>query len=436
VVATVNPIPTVTADDAKLCSDATIQLTGSPAGGSWSGDYVDANGLFNAAGLAAGTYVVTYTYTDANRCSNSAKATVTVENCNVLYCSYTQGYFGNKGGIACTPEGPSTTLNLITNSIGNMPNDKLYLGLPGRSFTVLQVDAAKIMDLLPGGGKSMVLGGNYNWMSVPKNGKKINNTLLAQTIALALNVYMPGSDIGSFSLADGAGKWMITRDNGGTCADPEPAVCKFEPIYTEGIITGYSLTYNPYQGWEMPADVINALGGNKTVMDLLKLASDALGGAALPAGVTLEAIADAAAHINEGFDECRYFVKFADTNEELCVAPDLPITMAIAAPSEANSGRRPSATEPVQVSKLTITTYPNPFVDQLNFRFVSPVSGRATLEVINMYGQRLGIVFDGQVKAGVQNFVNYRNAPALGGMLMYKLTVGDQTVVGKVQSIK
>jgi hypothetical protein len=432
VVATVNPIPTVTADDAKVCIDATVQLTGLPAGGSWSGAHVDANGLFNAAGLAAGSYVVTYTYTDANRCSNSDEATVVVENCNELYCSYTQGYFGNEGGTACTPNGTSTTLQLISNSIGNMPGDQLYLGKPGRSLTIPQADASKIFDLLPNGGPSVILSGNNTWNTLPKKG----NTLLAQTITLALNVYIPGSELGSFSLADGAGKWMITRDNGGTCADPVPADCKFDPIYTEGIITGYTLVYNPYQGWKLPANVINALGGAKTVMDLLKLASDALGGAALPAGVTLGAIADAAAAINEGFDECRYFVKFADTNEELCVAPDLPITLAIIAPSEANSGRRPSGTEPVQVSKLTITTYPNPFVDQLNFRFVSPVSGRATLEVINMYGQRLGIVFDGQVKAGVQNFVNYRNAPALSGMLLYKLTVGDETVVGKVQSIK
>ena len=435
----VNPLPQVTANDATLCADATIQLTGSPAGGSWSGSYVDANGLFNAAGLAAGQYVVTYSYTDANGCTNSDEATVTVENCNILYCSYTQGYFGNAGGTACTPEGPSTTLALITNSIGNMPGMQLYLGKPGRSLTIPKADAAKIIDLLPGGGASVILGGDYTWSTVPKKGKKLNNTLLAQTITLTLNVYMPGSDLGSFSLADGAGKWMINRENGGSCADPEPADCKFEPIYTEGVLTGYQLVYNSYQGWYLSEALVNALGGNKTVADLLKLASDALGGEPLPAGVTLGAIADAAAAINEGFDECRYFVKFADTNESgnMCVAPEVPVTLTLGVASEANSGRRPATNEQqVQVNKLTITTYPNPFVDQLNFRFVSPVSGRATLEVINMYGQRLGIVFDGQVKAGVQNFVNYRNAPALSGMLMYKLTVGDQTVVGKVQSIK
>ena len=171
-------------------------------------------------------------------------------------------------------------------------------------------------------------------------------------------------------------------------------------------------------------------------MDLLKLASDALGGAALPAGVTLEAIADAAAAMNEGFDECRYFVKFADTNESLCVAPDLPITMAVAAPSEANSGRRPSATEPVQVSKLTITTYPNPFVDQLNFRFVSPVSGRATLEVYNLFGQKLQTVYDGLITAGRNQMVQFRTGTISNGVLIYKFMVNGKQLTGRLMHMK
>ena len=75
---TVNALPTVAANDAPVCTGFTVQLTASPAGGTWSGDHVSASGLFDAAGLASGPYNVTYTYSDANQCSNSDVAVVTV----------------------------------------------------------------------------------------------------------------------------------------------------------------------------------------------------------------------------------------------------------------------------------------------------------------------------------------------------------------------
>ena len=82
-----------------------------------------------------------------------------------------------------------------------------------------------------------------------------------------------------------------------------------------------------------------------------------------------------------------------------------------------------------------MNAYPNPFKEQLNFRFVSPVSGKAVLEVYNVHGQRLGIVFEGNITAGSQNFARFSNEGATG-MLIYKLSVGGQVLTGKVQSLK
>ncbi|MBJ6369406.1 T9SS type A sorting domain-containing protein [Snuella sedimenti] len=78
---TLNPLPDVSADDETLaCTATTVQLTGSPEGGTWSGDHVSASGLFDATGLAPDDYVVTYNYTDPNtNCTNSAEATITVD---------------------------------------------------------------------------------------------------------------------------------------------------------------------------------------------------------------------------------------------------------------------------------------------------------------------------------------------------------------------
>jgi hypothetical protein len=78
VVVTVNALPSVVANDAEVCTGFTVQLTANPAGGTWSGANVSASGLFDASGLAAGPYNVTYTYSDANQCTNSDGAMVTV----------------------------------------------------------------------------------------------------------------------------------------------------------------------------------------------------------------------------------------------------------------------------------------------------------------------------------------------------------------------
>ncbi|HLP19299.1 MAG TPA: choice-of-anchor J domain-containing protein, partial [Chitinophagales bacterium] len=73
---TVNTAPTVTlAPFAEVCSNITVTLSGgSPAGGTYGGTGVSA-GTFNGA---AGSQSISYTYTDANGCSNTAVETLTV----------------------------------------------------------------------------------------------------------------------------------------------------------------------------------------------------------------------------------------------------------------------------------------------------------------------------------------------------------------------
>lgn len=78
--ATVNPLPTVSAGiDLGTCASVTnLNLTGgTPVGGAWSGPGVTGN-IFNATIAGIGTSVITYTYTDANGCTNSATRNVTV----------------------------------------------------------------------------------------------------------------------------------------------------------------------------------------------------------------------------------------------------------------------------------------------------------------------------------------------------------------------
>lgn len=75
---TVNTSPTVTQGAiSAVCSNAApiTPTGGSPAGGTYSGTGINASGDFDPS---AGTQTVTYTFTDANNCSNSATTTITV----------------------------------------------------------------------------------------------------------------------------------------------------------------------------------------------------------------------------------------------------------------------------------------------------------------------------------------------------------------------
>ena len=76
----INQSPTVNFESiAPICIDAeTIQLTASPAGGTFSGNGVSASGLFTASDAGVGPTTITYDYTDGNGCSGSATIDIVV----------------------------------------------------------------------------------------------------------------------------------------------------------------------------------------------------------------------------------------------------------------------------------------------------------------------------------------------------------------------
>ncbi len=75
----VNPIPVVNIGTfGPFCSNnAPVLLSGTPAGGSFSGTGVVGN-MFNPSIAGAGTWTVTYTYADGNACINSASTQILV----------------------------------------------------------------------------------------------------------------------------------------------------------------------------------------------------------------------------------------------------------------------------------------------------------------------------------------------------------------------
>ncbi len=78
---TVNPLPVITITPVNdIClNDPSVQLIASPNGGVWSGPNVTGD-MFNP--IAVGNFTLTYSYTNANGCSNTKNIVVKVTDCS------------------------------------------------------------------------------------------------------------------------------------------------------------------------------------------------------------------------------------------------------------------------------------------------------------------------------------------------------------------
>jgi len=103
---TINALPTVEAGDTQyVCyggSSFALTATTPATGGTWTGTGVSGSD-FNPAGLTAGDYTVTYTYTDGNGCINSDTKTVTIRALPTVDAGDTQ--YVCEGGSAITLTG-------------------------------------------------------------------------------------------------------------------------------------------------------------------------------------------------------------------------------------------------------------------------------------------------------------------------------------------
>ncbi len=85
----------------------------------------------------------------------------------------------------------------------------------------------------------------------------------------------------------------------------------------------------------------------------------------------------------------------------------------------------------IEPSQLSVQAFPNPFNDRVKFFVNSPEAGYGSLEVLNMLGQKVKTVFQGQLNAGYQSF----EMSMPGGRystLFYILRVNDKQVTGKL----
>ena len=84
------------------------------------------------------------------------------------------------------------------------------------------------------------------------------------------------------------------------------------------------------------------------------------------------------------------------------------------------------------VKELKVAAYPNPYFSTVSFKFVSPLSGQASLEVFDILGRKLAVIFEGNVDAGMERTIKYKVPSAQRVPMIYRFRVGDKISYGKL----
>ena len=220
-----------------------------------------------------GVFARTYSVEVCDACGNCAVYQLTYSGQCGEFCTLTQGGWGNAGGKYPWPDadGKATTTEIITALMD--ANGPIIIGdLAGNSLTIEDPDC--VLALLPGGGPSGPLPTGTNVVNNGNNCKpadasmlnkqgRLNNNLVAQTVALQINVWYSsmakGTNLGDLLL-------------GGACL--------------------------PINGSGLPETV-------QTVQDLLDYTNAYLGGAVSGGNSLSGALNTAVSGINEYFDGCK-----------------------------------------------------------------------------------------------------------------------------------
>lgn len=85
---------------------------------------------------------------------------------------------------------------------------------------------------------------------------------------------------------------------------------------------------------------------------------------------------------------------------------------------------------------LSVLAAPNPFRNEVTFKFTPPESGDAVIAIYNMMGSKLAVIYKGKVVAGSTVTVNYKVPLSQRVPLVYKLNVGTHSAQGKLLTFK
>ena len=399
-----------------LCEeDEIITLTATPMGGTWSGTGTNGS-TFNPALAGLGVHVLTYHYTDAFGCSAVQEVSIQVNRCaGINACTLTQGYYGSTNGKSCDED--SLYRNAVSIIKKLLTPSPIVIGSGARTLTINVADSARLNAVMPGGGTPFSFSHTGNitlqssQFSLYKTSRgKINNILLSQTIALALNVRIK-PDLAPFVLENG----YIHTQKLRTCQNsdlPSLVTCEEDSM--------------AIRAWLMIPSVVNYLLANSsgTVADLLALANEVLGRTKVPGqagagGTVVPSLANIVAQvdiINNAFDQCRIFLGFFPTLN-LCISSSL------------RAAQQEEAQASVVIKTLEIKVFPNPFGTTLNFNIQTPEKTKVTIELFDLQGKLLMQEYIGEFQSQ-ENRIIQMMAPVVSAPILYRVTTSKKVFSG------
>ncbi|MFV8337602.1 T9SS type A sorting domain-containing protein, partial [Flavobacterium sp. RSP29] len=421
-----NPILVIT-NPPSVCSPLTVNLTvasvtaGSTLQGGalsyWTNAAATVALATPSAVTVSGTYYIKVLTTSG--CMDIKPVVVVIDSCAKALCTYTQGAYGTIGGMSCAPDNGIfsnySTEAIIAKGLASYPGGTMTIGMsPNFVWMTTPQDVDDIIRLLPGGGGgSYALSGNYS-VSDPsfpasyltKKGT-LNNTLLAQTITLGLNLGINGA-LGDFVLQDGM---LVTAAAEGGCGSdiPKERKCNYD---INGNLTSVT---NDYQYYSIDASVVAAIEGDKTIQGLFALANKALGGGNTN-GVSLTSIADVVDKINNAFDGCRIFMGYD--------VPKCPETNGAFSLTERTT------------EIASFDAYPVPFKDQLTIRYNFDYVSDVKIDVLNSQGVSVFSKMDSNSYLNKEVTLNLNSHVDRSEVYFVKVTTNRGSSVKKVISSK
>ena len=375
-------------------------------GGSWtitSGQ--DEDTVCFTAGGFGDTATFQVIITDENGCEDTCEIVIWCQG--GAFCTYTQGFYGNAGGLTCDS---LSTQQVLADILGQ---GDIYVGVNGtRWLYMTSGDETKIIKRLPGGGPEVAI-----LASEPSNTpqcsegiapfdcpgganlKKYKNTLVAQAMTMSFNMRydttLAGLTIG--------GEYIIVAD-ADSClykgAGPVPGT-------EDTILTDAGLVVTTY------------LGAGATLQDLLDLANDAIAGIYTPGGPgdpSLIQITQTLGAYNDAFDECRVALGYY-------TYPPL------------REGGQPGP-QMQEGRDLHVEVAPNPTEGSTTILLESEVDGKVSVRLFDMDGRLVKVVFEGEMTAGqiFSSEIDFRGLAA--GQYLYQVVSSGSTQHGRISVIR
>ena len=393
-------------------------------------------------------YKYQYSQTNAHGCE-SDRSNVDIHIVSVPYYTFTQSYYGSKKGKVCVitkiedgKAAATTTYNrpvdLYNASLSKLTGYSLKLGEKGGKdgykgmFIISRNESINLNGMLPMTGKSDAIRQVYECNSNDKKTKekalKVNNELLGQVIALALNTGIPevGDDLGNFDLSRAGDKCIITKRAPG-CVDRK------EEKYDREDDDCDADDRDDDKKRFISSKVLNGVAGSKSINDLVKFAVDVLfDKSKLPANVSYKDITKTLKAVNEAFDRGRFFVAFTDCKKGKDDDDDDDRKKRSAAMTMIGAQEEMGASSNGGSVNVAVGAFPNPYNDKISFRLTAKQTAKSSLVIYNMLGQKVANLFEGEMQANTTTNIEYNVPAAQRKNLVFVFRNGTYSTTGKL----